>query len=136
LRRLEGLPGQHLLQFVGEDGAVHRILSDDINAYIREATGGDFSAKDMRTWAATVQAATELMAAAAEGSGQTAATKASVRRAVERTARRLGNTPAVCRKSYIHPLILEHYVEGTLVDTLRRSLAHAGASDDPNGLRA
>lgn len=113
LRRLEGLPGQHLFQFVDEDGASPRpITSDDINAYIREASGGDFTAKDFRTWAATVLAALVLL----QGEQATSATaaKRNITQAVKQVARRLGNTPAVCRSSYIHPGVLESYRDGSL----------------------
>ena len=112
LRRLEGLPGQHLFQFVDEDGAPRRITSDDINTYIREASGGDFTAKDFRTWAATVLAALVLLQGE-QASGATAA-KRNITQAVKHVARRLGNTPAVCRSSYIHPGVLESYRDGSL----------------------
>jgi DNA topoisomerase-1 len=101
LRRLEGLPGQHLFQFVDAAGDPHRITSDDINAYIREATGGDFTAKDFRTWAATVLAVTELCQL--EPATSETARKRGLAKAIRQVAARLGNTPAVCRSSYVHP---------------------------------
>jgi DNA topoisomerase-1 len=112
LRRLEGLPGQHLFQFVDEAGEAHRVTSDDINAYIREATGGDFTAKDFRTWAATVLAVTEL--SQLEPATSETAKKRSLAKAIKQVAARLGNTPAVCRSSYIHPEIPASYLDGTL----------------------
>ena len=113
LRRLEGLPGQHLFQFVDAAGDPHRITSDDINAYIREATGGDFTAKDFRTWAATVLAVIELSKLEPAAS-ETARKRGLRRKAIRQVAARLGNTPAVCRSSYIHPAIPASYLDGTL----------------------
>jgi DNA topoisomerase-1 len=110
LRRLEDLPGQHIFQYVDEAGETHRIRSDELNAYIREATGGDFTAKDFRTWSATVLAALTCAASATE----TPPTKKAVNDVVRQVALRLGNTPAVCRRSYIHPAVLECYVDGKL----------------------
>jgi DNA topoisomerase-1 len=112
LRRLEGLPGQHIFQFLDEAGRPHRIGSDDINRYIREATGGDFTAKDFRTWAATVLAAIELTRLGAAESD--ASRKRNVAKAIKVVAGRLGNTPAVCRSSYVHPEVIEGYLDGSL----------------------
>ena len=108
LRRLEGLPGQHLFQFVDEAGEPHSITSDDINAYIREATGGDFTAKDFRTWAATVLAVVEL--SRLEPATSETVRKRGLAKAIRQVAARLGNTPAVCRSSYIHPDIPASYL--------------------------
>ena len=123
LRRLEGLPGQQLLQFVDEEGGIHRVTSDDVNSYIREATGGDFSAKDFRTWAATVLAALALLET--EAATTQRAVKGNIRRAIERTAQRLGNTPTVCRQSYVHPEVIEGYLDGTLAKVLARKVGEA-----------
>ncbi len=112
LRRLEGLPGQHLFQFIDEHGEPCRITSDDINAYIREASGGDFTAKDFRTWAASVFAV--LLVLQQQPATSEAAAKRATAQAVKAVARRLGNTPAVCRRSYIHPDVLESYRDGSL----------------------
>ena len=90
LRRLEGLPGQHLFQYINGSGEPHRITSDDINDYIREATGGDFTAKDFRTWAATVLAVLALLEESAE---EGAEPKPVTHKAIKRVAARLGNTP-------------------------------------------
>jgi len=110
LRRLDDLPGQHLFQYVDEAGETRRIRSDELNAYIREATGGDFTAKDFRTWSATVLAALTCAGSVAEGPP----TKNAVNDVVRQVALRLGNTPAVCRRSYIHPAVLEAYADGRL----------------------
>lgn len=133
LRRLEGLPGQHLLQFVDGAGQRHRITSDDVNAYIREATGGDFSAKDFRTWAATVLAVTALLSA--DRPSSPTATKRTVSQAVKQVAQRLNNTPAVCRSSYIHPEVIEAYSDGTLA-ALARQLEGVAQEDEGPGLVA
>ena len=114
--RCQELPGQELFQYLDADGERRTVDSGDVNAYLREVTGEDFTAKDFRTWAGTVLAALALAEHEAFGS-QTEA-KRLVVRAVEQVARNLGNTPSVCRKGYIHPAIIETYLEGRLVDAL------------------
>ena len=118
LRRCEGLPGQHLFQYVDEDGEPVDVDSDDVNAYLREVAGGDFTAKDFRTWTGTVLAAWALEELGEAGS-QTQATRRVVR-AVESVAKELGNTPAVCRSAYIHPQVIETHLEGNLAQLLGR----------------
>ena len=121
LRRCEELPGQRLFQFVDHDGNRHAISSHDVNAYIREATGGAFTAKDFRTWAGTLHCAQALaQAGPAENKG---ALKRIVAACVKQTAGVLGNTPAVCRASYIHPSVFEHYASGVLAEKLSRPSA-------------
>ena len=112
VRRLRELPGQELFQYLAYDGTVQNIGSADVNAYLREAGGEDFSAKDFRTWAGTVLAALFL---AGRRIQETGPRKATVLRAVEAVAARLGNTPAVCRRSYIHPAVIEGYLQGRAV---------------------
>ena len=124
VRRCQNLPGQDLFEYVDEDGALHGIGSAEVNAYIREASGGDFTAKDFRTWHATVHAWALLSppspppeALAEEASAQRdtaemadqskAASTREVVAALKEVAARLGNTVAVCRKSYVHPKVLE-----------------------------
>src|SRR3954464_13910840 len=116
LRRRRG-GGQELLAF--QQGRSWRdVRSEDINAYLKEATGGDFSAKDFRTWSATV-----LCAAALAVSGEVAATKTgrerAMRRAIKEVAHYLGNTPAVCRASYIDPRVFDAYRGGLGIDVVR-----------------
>lgn len=112
IRRCQELPGQRLFQYVDEDGARQSVGSADVNAYLREITGRDITAKDFRTWAGTVLAALSL---AELGPGETKkATKAALRAAIEKVAGRLGNTPTVCRKSYVHPEVLTSFEEGAL----------------------
>ena len=125
----QDLPGHELFQYVDDDGAAHEISSADVNDYLREAAGGEFTAKDFRTWAGTVLAAEALRACDACESA--AERKRNVVAAVETTAHRLGNTVAVCRKCYVHPAVVEAYLDGSLADALRRN----GAAP-PNGLRA
>ncbi|MBW3633684.1 MAG: DNA topoisomerase IB [Chloroflexi bacterium] len=112
IRRLQDLPGQHLFQDLDEDGEPHALYSDDVNAYLREIAGEEFTAKDFRTWAGTVLAAHSL-----RGHGQSetqTAMKANIVAAIDAVAARLGNTRAVCRSSYIHPAVLLGYETGTL----------------------
>ena len=112
VRQCQELPGQRLFQFRAADGAVQNIDSDDVNAYIRDCAGPEFSAKDFRTWAGTLLAARELCAAAAASSA--AGRKRRVAAAVAAVAAQLRNTAAVCRSCYIHPAVLEAYEAGTL----------------------
>ena len=114
--RCQELPGQELFQYLDADGARRTVDSGDVNAYLREVTGEDFTAKDFRTWAGTVLAALAL--AEHDGFSSQAEAKRSVVRAVERVSRDLGNTPAVCRKGYIHPAVIETYLEGDLGNAL------------------
>jgi DNA topoisomerase-1 len=119
VRRCEELPGQRLFQCVDKAGDRRAISSHDVNAYIREAMGEAFTAKDFRTWSATLHAA-RLLAEAGPPSSATEA-KRTIAAAVRQVAGRLGNTPTVCRASYIHPRVLELYAEGELGGTLARA---------------
>jgi DNA topoisomerase-1 len=112
VRRVRDLPGQELFQYVDEDGAQRSIGSDDVNAYLKEISGEDFTSKDFRTWAGTVLAARALARLGAFDSQAQA--KRNVVTAVEAVAGLLGNTAAVCRKCYIHPAVIESYLEGRL----------------------
>jgi DNA topoisomerase-1 len=116
VRACQDLPGQELFQYVDDAGQKHDVGSGDVNDYLREITGRDFTAKDFRTWAATVSVASEL-----ERLGpvelETEARK-NVVTAIKATAQSLGNTPVVCRKSYIHPAIIAAYLDGTLIPKL------------------
>jgi len=116
--RLQDLPGQDLFQYVDDNGDVRDITSQDVNEYLREITCQDFTAKDFRTWAGTVLAAIALNAAGAFETKKQA--KASVKNAIGAVAKILRNTPAVCRKCYIHPAVLETYLEGNLIEGLRK----------------
>lgn len=116
VKRSQDLPGEVLFAYLDADGAPRSIQSDDVNEYLREITGEDFTAKDFRTWAGTVLAAAALQEIGASGTQSGA--KRSVSAAIKRVAERLGNTPAICRKSYVHPAVLESYLDGSLAQTL------------------
>ncbi len=115
LRQCQDLPGQDLFQYVDEAGVQHTIGSAEVNGYLREATGQDFTAKDFRTWNGTVQAASALGAMLVFQS--LAEAKRNVVGAIAEVAKRLNNTPAVCRKCYIHPTVIEAYLAGHLGQT-------------------
>lgn len=112
VKACQDIPGQRLFQYLDEDGQRRSVESADVNAYIREAIGGDFSAKDFRTWAGTLAAARALCLIPKAGSATEA--KRNVNTCVKAVAGLLGNTAAVCRGSYIHPLVLEAYQQGVL----------------------
>jgi DNA topoisomerase-1 len=118
IRSCQDLPGYELFQYVDEEGGRHSIQSEDVNAYLQQISHTDFSAKDFRTWAGTVLAAMALQEFERFDSETQA--KKNVVTAIESVAKRLGNTRAVCRKCYVHPEVLESYVEGNLVDSLNR----------------
>ena len=113
VRECQDLPGQELFAYPAEDGALHDVTSGDVNDYLREVSGRDITAKDFRTWAGTVMAALALREF--EAFDSQAAAKRNIRAAIERVSSRLGNTPTVCRKCYVHPDLLDGYMEGKLV---------------------
>jgi DNA topoisomerase-1 len=112
VKRLQDLPGQHLFQFLDDDGERQAVDSDDVNTYLHEIAGEAFTAKDFRTWAGTVLAACCLrdLGPGANEVGM----KANVVAAIDAVAERLGNTRAVCRAAYIHPAVLLGYERGDL----------------------
>jgi DNA topoisomerase I len=112
VRKCQDLPGQELFQYIGEDGVSHDVASGDVNEYLREISGADVTAKDFRTWAGTVLAYRALRALA-PGTNDRAVRK-NVVEAVRFTSDHLGNTPAVARRSYVHPAILEAYMDGSI----------------------
>jgi DNA topoisomerase-1 len=111
------LPGRELFQYRDKNGNRVDITSGDVNAYLHEVVGGDFTAKDFRTWAGTVLAARALQELGKFASKTEA--RRNLMEAVKSVAKMLGNTPAICRGSYIHPVILNAYLEGSLVDRLK-----------------
>lgn len=117
VRRMQDLPGEELFQYVDDDGQTRTIESADVNAYLKDATGEAFSSKDFRTWAGTVLAIAALRAA--ERPVSLAHANRNVVRAVEYVSSRLGNTKAVCRKCYIHPGVVERYLDGTFATIVR-----------------
>ncbi len=110
VRRCRDLPGYELFQYVDEDGEIRSIGASDVNDYLKEVCGDDYTAKDFRTWGATVIAAGALKSAAAPTCDRDAVR--SVNDALQRAAEVLGNTVAVCRKSYVHPGVLDSYRDG------------------------
>jgi len=119
------LPGYELFQYVDSRGRRQVVDSADVNSYVREITGEPFTAKDFRTWAGTVLAA-KALAEAARFRSQREATR-NVVAAVESVAKRLGNTRAVCRKCYIHPAILNGYMDGATIRTIESRARRIGA---------
>ena len=135
VRSIQELPGQHLFQYLDDEGAARSIDSTDVNEYLREIAGADVSAKDFRTWAGTVLAVLAL-SALESFSTQTQA-KMNVRRAIEAVADTLGNTPTICRKCYIHPEIVACYLEGALpVVTAAQQYASSSHAAGRRGRRA
>jgi DNA topoisomerase-1 len=112
------LPGQELFQYLDEKNEVRDVGSSDVNDYLRTISGQDFTAKDFRTWAGTALAAQALQGF--QDFDSAAAAKRNVTKAIERVAERLGNTQAICRKSYVHPGIIEAYMDRSLVKTVKR----------------
>ena len=128
VRSIQDLPGQHLFQHVDDEGCVRSVDSNDVNEYLREIAGADVSAKDFRTWAGTVLAVLALSSLGPFAS-QTKA-KVNLRRAIEAVATKLGNTPTICRKCYVHPEIMDCYLEGAL-PTIRASARDPERTDLP-----
>jgi DNA topoisomerase-1 len=113
VRACQELPGQELFAYLDDDGQPRDVTSDDVNAYLREISGRDITAKDFRTWAGTVMAALALHELESAETPSTA--KKNLKSAIEQVASRLGNTPTICRKCYVHPEILDAYVSGGLL---------------------
>lgn len=130
--RTRELPGQDLFQYLDDEGAPRSIGSADVNEYLRTITGDDYTAKDFRTWAGTVLAALALQEF--EKFDSEAQAKKNIVRAIENVAKRLGNTPAICRKCYVHPEVLDSYLDGTLLNAMRER-AGAELSKDIHALR-
>lgn len=127
--RCNDLPGEVLFQYVDEEGERHSVESSDVNDYLRSIANADFTAKDFRTWAGTVLAAQALTELAAFDSE--AAAKKNIVVAVKSVASRLGNTPSVCRKCYVHPQIFDAYLDGHLVEKLKKRTAKELREDLP-----
>jgi DNA topoisomerase-1 len=126
VKAMRELPGYELFQYIDEDGRRQSIDSADVNNYLREISGQDFTAKDFRTWAGTVLAAKALAEVAKFRSPSEA--KRNVVKAIESVAKRLGNTKAVCRKCYIHPAILDSYMDGATIETLKANAVRLARS--------
>ena len=117
VKACQDLPGQELFQYI-EDGEERQVDSGDVNEYLRQAGGDDFTAKDFRTWAGTVLAARALQEL--EAFDSRAQGKRNVVRAIESVAGLLGNTTNVCRKCYVHPAVIDAYLDGSMLETLKQ----------------
>lgn len=123
VKAVQELPGQQLFQYLDAEGELREVGSADVNAYLRDISGQDITAKDFRTWTGTVLTAMALAVFEVAGNATTA--KQNVRAAIASVAARLGNTPTVCRKCYIHPAILEGYFDGALILDASRDEQHS-----------
>ncbi len=132
IRRCQDLPGHELFQYIDDDGERRTIESSDVNGYLQEATGQNFTAKDFRTWSGTVFA-TDTLQELGEFETQTEAKK-NVAQAIKVAAEHLGNTPTICRKCYVHPEIINAYMDDALLSSLREQHEKA-AENILHGLR-
>ena len=123
IKRCEDIPGHELFQYLDHDGNEHHIHSDDVNEYLRDISGHHFTAKDFRTWAGSVLAATTLRTF--EPFDTVTQAKKNVVEAIKQVAAKLGNTPSVCRKCYIHPVVLATYLGGTSIQAAKSELKDA-----------
>lgn len=117
----QDLPGQHLFQYIDDEGERRGVTSGDVNAYLREISGTDITAKDFRTWTGTVLAAMAL--AEYEKADSAAAAKRNVREAIEQVSATLGNTPTICRKCYVHPQVIDSYLSDDLALEITEEIA-------------
>jgi DNA topoisomerase-1 len=122
VRRCADIPGQELFQWIDAEGGRHRVDSNDVNEYLRAASGGPFTAKDFRTWYATIEALTALRKLPVGNKGEV---QRQLKKVIGAVAARLGNTPTICRKCYIHPEVLVAYAEGRLVNVVGTTAARA-----------
>ena len=132
VKQCRDLPGQTLFQYMDDNGERQKVLSEDVNAYLKEISGEDFTAKDFRTWGGTVLMLAALLEAGM-CDGEKEATKVVVQ-AVKQVAENLGNRPAICRKYYIHPIVIETFVQGELLDALQGAVEEVDP-EDSTGLR-
>ena len=122
--KLQDLRGQELFQYIEENGEVRDVRSQDVNDYLREITNEDFSAKDFRTWAGTLLSALALnVQGGFETKGQA---KANIKTAICAVAELLGNTPAICRRCYVHPAVVEAYLASTRIPGLSQAMQKSG----------
>jgi len=133
VKQCRDLPGQTLFQYLDDDGVRQGIDSDDVNNYLREATGQEFSAKDFRTWGGTVLALAALLDIGG-CEGEKEANRAVVEM-VKQVSAELGNRPAICRKYYIHPVVIDTFVQGKLVEALAGTVEESEQDDTTGGLR-
>jgi len=125
ISRLQDLPGQELFQYLDDHGEVRDVRSQDVNDYLREITSEDFTAKDFRTWAGTLFLALALNV---QGEFETKKqAKANIKAAICAVAELLGNTPAICRKCYVHPAVLEAYLANSRIPALGEAMQKSGS---------
>ena len=120
VRSIQELPGQKLFQYLDEHAKQQPVDSSDVNDYLRDITGEDVTAKDFRTWAGTVLASMAL--AEFEAVDSEARRKKNVKAAIESVAKRLGNTPTICRKCYVHPHVLTSYIDGSMLESIKHEV--------------
>src|SRR5690554_4278690 len=122
IMELDELPGYEIFKFLDEDGKVIKVKSDDLNAYIREIMGEEFSAKDFRTWAGTMIAAIALDELGVVEKKDQKILDKNIKEAVNRVSERLGNTPSVARSSYIDPRIIDDYLQGRTLKYFQKEI--------------
>jgi DNA topoisomerase-1 len=132
VKRCRDIPGYELFQYIDEDGQRQTIDSSDVNEYLREITGEEFTAKDFRTWAGTVLASMALQECEVF-ENQTQAKK-NITQAITNVAERLGNTPSICRKCYVHPAVIDSYLDGSMLESLQQRVEQE-LETGPNGLQ-
>lgn len=119
VKNIKDLPGQDLFQYLDDEGNRQTINSSHVNDYLRELTGENYTAKDFRTWYGTIEAVTALMSF--EHYEEETQAKHNLVEAMKLVSKKLGNTPAICRKSYVHPLVISTYLDGSLIDFVKLS---------------
>jgi len=129
VQQCQDLPGQELFKYIDTSGKRQTISSDDVNAYLREITGRDITAKDFRTWAGTMLAARELFSLGPAKSQREA--ERNMIRAIDAVAKRLGNTRAVCRKYYVHPGLVRAYLQGLTAPLAPGALPNRARREHP-----
>jgi DNA topoisomerase-1 len=130
VKACQDLPGQDLFQYLDENGEQQSVTSADVNAYLKEITGRDITAKDFRTWAGTVLAALALKEF--EQFDSEAKAKKNIRAAIEKVSGRLGNTPSICRKCYVHPEVFSSYMDGELLLEIKEEIETELREDLPS----
>ncbi|MDB5072361.1 MAG: topA [Candidatus Eremiobacteraeota bacterium] len=124
IQKSQDLPGQQLFEYVDDDGTARPVRSEDVNEYLKEISGGDFTAKDFRTWEATMMCALELAALEAQEHNQTERKKL-VTEVITKVAEHLGNTPAVCKKSYVYPGVVNDFLNNGALELIEKAVEKA-----------
>ena len=124
IKKSQDLPGQQLFEYLDDDKTVRPVRSEDVNEYLKEISGGEFTAKDFRTWDATMMCALELAALKAEEHNQTERKKL-VTDAIKKVSEHLGNTPAVCKKSYVYPGVVDEFLSNGALELIEKAVKKA-----------